>query len=184
MNEPGLPPGLPRLPFILVDILDIHLFAGHALRQGSSHESIEVAIQHIGWRSRCHPGPQILHKLIGLKHVRADLVAPADVGLGGIGGVRLRLALLELRLIKSGLELLECLGTVLVLRALILTGNDDSGRNMRNAHRTVRRVDMLSPRTGRTIGVDAQFGLVDLDVDIIVDLRIDPHRSKARVTPC
>ena len=32
----------------------------------------------------CDAGAQILHQLIGLQHVGADLVAPADIGLGGV----------------------------------------------------------------------------------------------------
>ena len=44
-----------------------------------------------------HAGAQVLHHLIGLQHVGADLVAPADVGLGGLLGGGLRLALLQFR---------------------------------------------------------------------------------------
>ena len=40
-------------------------------------------------------GPQVLDQLIGLEDVGADLVAPADIGLGGIGGIDRVLALLQ-----------------------------------------------------------------------------------------
>ena len=80
------------------------------------------------------PGAQVLHQLIGLQHVGADLVAPADVRLGGGRGLRLLLALLQLRLVKPRFEHRPGGGAVLVLRALVLAGHDDVGRNVGDAH--------------------------------------------------
>src|SRR3712207_8852561 len=45
---------------------------------------------------------QILHHLIRLQHVAADLVAPADVGFLVLQRLRLRLALLQLELVEAG----------------------------------------------------------------------------------
>src|SRR5688572_21109938 len=56
----------------LVDILDLDLFARHALRQGRRHEAVEVAVEHVSGRGRSHPGAQVLHQLVGLQHVAAD----------------------------------------------------------------------------------------------------------------
>src|SRR5438132_10047332 len=67
----------------LLHILDLDRFARHPLREGCGHEAIEVAIEHIAGARRCHAGPQIFDQLIRLQDVRADLVAPADVGLRG-----------------------------------------------------------------------------------------------------
>ena len=61
-----------------------------ALRQRGFHELVEVAVEHVGRAGALDAGAQILHQLVGLQHVGADLVAPADVGLGGLGRVGLR----------------------------------------------------------------------------------------------
>ena len=53
--------------------------------------------------------------------------------------------------------------------------------NVGDAHRRFGLVDVLSARAGRAIGVDAAIALVDLDLDPVVDDRIDPDRGKARV---
>src|SRR5687768_12793410 len=71
----------------LVDILDLDSLPGHSLGQGRGHEAVEFAVEHVRWRRRRYPGAQILHQLVRLQHVAADLMAPADVGLGGIGGI-------------------------------------------------------------------------------------------------
>ena len=65
-----------------IDILHLDLLAGHALRQRRRHEGIESPSSTSRRRGRGDAGAQILHQLIGLEDVAADLVAPADVGLG------------------------------------------------------------------------------------------------------
>jgi hypothetical protein len=59
--------------------------------------------------------------------------------------------------------------------------DDDPGRDVRDAHRRIGRVDVLPARARRAIGVDAQVALVDLDIDIVVDHRIDPDAGEAGV---
>src|SRR4051812_32267521 len=61
----------------LVDILDLDGLASDALGQCRGHEAVEVAIEHVRRRGRRDAGPQVLHKLIRLQDVGADLVAPA-----------------------------------------------------------------------------------------------------------
>src|SRR3546814_16553278 len=58
-------------------------------------------------------GAQILHHLIRLEDVGADLVAPADIGLGRVLRARHRLALLQLALVEPRAELVVRLGLVL-----------------------------------------------------------------------
>ena len=69
--------------------------AERLLRQRGFGELIDVAIKHPAGVGGRHAGAQILHHLIGLQHVRADLVAPADIGLGGLIGGGLLLALFQ-----------------------------------------------------------------------------------------
>ena len=40
---------------------------------------------------------------------------------------------------------------------------------------------MLSARAGRAIGIDLEIGRIDVDLDIVVDHRIDPDTGKAGV---
>ena len=62
-----------------------------------------------------------------------------------------------------------------------MTLHNDAGGNMRQPHGAVGFVDMLTPGARSPIGIDAQILVFDLDVDCIVDHRIDPHRSKTRM---
>ena len=52
---------------------------------------------------------------------------------------------------------------------------------MRDAHRGIRRIDVLAAGARRAIGVDAAIGFLHVDVDLVVDDGIDPDRGKARV---
>ena len=110
-------------------------------------------------------------------------MAPADVGLGRLGLVRFRLAPLQLGFVQPGLQLLHRLGAVLVLAALVLALDDDVGRQVGDANRAVGGVDVLPAGPARPVGVDLELALVDLDVDVVVDLGIDPHRGEAGVAP-
>src|SRR3990170_3373827 len=183
MNGSRLSPRQPRMSFILFDILDLDPLAGDALRQSRGHEPVEIAVEHVERRGRGHAGAQILDQLVGLKDIAADLVAPADVGLRRGAGVGLGLAFLQLGLIETGAKLVHRLGLVLVLRSLVLALDDDVGRQVGDPDRAVGGVDVLPAGARRAIGIDAQVALVDLDVDILVDDRIDPDRGEAGVAP-
>src|SRR5438477_9458218 len=68
-----------RVATPLLHILDFRRFgAERFLRQGRAHELIEVAVEDAACVGRLHAGAQVLHHLIGLEHIGADLVAPAD----------------------------------------------------------------------------------------------------------
>src|SRR5437870_5782057 len=69
-----------------------------------------------------------------------------------------------------------------MLRTLVLTGDNDTCWQVCDAHGRIRRVDMLSARTRRTISIDAQILLIYLDFDVFVNLRTDEQGSKGRVT--
>ena len=108
-------------------------------------------------------------------------MAPADIGLaGGLGrgGV---FALLQFGFVETRAQHVPGGGAVLVLRAFVLAGDHNAGRDMGDAHGAVGGVDVLAAGAGRAIGVDAAVALVDLDVDPVVDDRIDPDRREAGV---
>ena len=55
------------------------------------------------------------------------------------------------------------------------------GRHVREAHRGIGLVDVLTAGAGGAIGVGAHILVEDLDVDRVVDLRIDPHARERGV---
>src|SRR6201988_5499366 len=70
-----------------------------------------------------------------------------------------------------------------MLRTLILTGNDDPGREVRDAHCGIGGVDVLSAGASRSIRIDAQVFIVNLDFDVFFDLGIDKQGSERGVPP-
>src|SRR5581483_11199472 len=108
--------------------------------------------------------------------VRADLFAPtatADLTAPRLRRLRLLTVLLELQ--QSGTQHLQRLRPVLDLALLVLHGDDEARRLVRDAHCGVGRVHRLPTRTGRAVHVDLQVALVDGDVDL---LRLGEHRHR------
>jgi cytoskeletal protein CcmA (bactofilin family) len=64
------------------------LFRVDSLGQRRLDELVDIAVEHGRWVGAFHARAQILHELIGLQHVRPDLMAETDVGFGGGGGLR------------------------------------------------------------------------------------------------
>src|SRR6476646_10787528 len=63
----------------------------------------------------------------------------------------------------------------------VLSLDDNSSRDMRDAHRAVRGVDVLTASAARAIGVNPAVAFVHRDIDGVVDNGIDPDRRKACV---
>src|SRR5690606_36377504 len=72
-------------------------------------------------------------------------------------------------------------GAVLVLRALSLTGDDDAGRDVREAHGRARLVDVLTAGARSAVGIGPHVLIEYLDFDVLVDLWIDPHAGERGV---
>src|SRR3546814_3541643 len=89
-------------------------------------------------------GAQVLHHLVGLQHVGANLVTPADIGLRVGLGLGRRLALLQFVLVEAGAQPGPSLGAVLVLRAVALAGDRYSGQEGGRTHRPLVLVDVLA----------------------------------------
>ena len=95
--------------------------------------------------------------------------------------VSLASLLLHLHVEQARLQHLHRLRAVLVLRALVLAGDDDAGRDVRDADGGVGDVDVLAAGAARSVRVDAQILLVDLDLDVVRQLRPDVERGERRV---
>src|SRR3546814_20822690 len=103
-------PGSPVPWGASVDIFHFDRLTRHALRQGGCHEWIKRAIEHVIRRSRNDAGAQILHHLIGLTHIGADLVAPSNVGFRLVSRLRLCFATLRFSLVREGFQTVHCFG--------------------------------------------------------------------------
>jgi len=87
-------------------------------------------------------------------------------------------ALAQFEFVQARLEHFHRLGLVAVLRAVVLALHHDPRGTVRDAHGGVGLVDVLSARAGSAVGVDAQVGRVDLDVDRVVHFRIHEQRRE------
>ena len=92
--------------------------------------------------------------------------------LAGALGTQLCLLALKLHLVQAGAQHLHADLAVLDLRALLLGLHHGVGGQMGDAHRRVGGVNALTAGAGSAVGVDAQVGLVDLNVDL---LRLGQH---------
>ena len=107
------------------------------------------------------------HAVLGLV-VGTDLlgtVAVADLALAL--GTELGLLLLEFHLVQTGAQHLHADLAVLDLGTLLLRLHHGVGGQVGDAHGGVGGVNALTARAGGAVGVDAQVGLVDLDVDLL-----------------
>ena len=109
-------------------------------------------------------------------------MSPADIGLRILLGLSFFLAFLHCVFIKPCPHHRHRLRPVTMLRAVVLALHHDTRRNMGQTHRAVGLVNMLPTRTRRAIGVDSQILILDLNLDRVVDYRIDPGGREARVS--
>ena len=91
------------------------------------------------------------------------------------------MALAHFNFVQARFQHRHRFGAVAVLRAVVLALHDDTGRHVRDPHRGVGLVDVLTARARCAVRVDAQVGRVDLDFDRIVDFRVHEHRRERRV---
>src|SRR5205807_10376893 len=79
---------------------------------------------------------------------------------------------------KASFEDGESFELIFELRLLILAGNHQSCRQMRDAHCRVSRVHALSAMTGRTIDINANIPTLDIDLNIVIGLWQYNHLSR------
>ena len=127
---------------------------------------------------------QVLHELVGLHHVAADLAAPFDALLGTLDLVELLALLLQLDLVELRLQHLHGLLAVLRLRTRHLALDDDARGMVVQAHGRLHLVDVLTARTAAAVGVPRDVRRTDLDLDVVVDDGVGEDGGERRVAPC
>src|SRR2546421_4502944 len=152
----------------------------NTLLQARADEIVEVAVEHPLCVAFLDAGAQVLDARL-IEHVGADLVSPLDVGLGGLELVAVGLELAQFQVVEARFQHRHGFRAVAVLRAIILALYHDARRQMRDAHRRVGLVDVLASGSRRAVGIDAQIGGIDLDLDVFVDLRIDEDAREGGV---
>ncbi|ABA50496.1 hypothetical protein BURPS1710b_3601 [Burkholderia pseudomallei 1710b] len=139
---------------------------------------VEIAVHDLFELVQRQVDPVIGHPALR-EVVRADplgAVARADQALAR--GCLLRVLLVILLVLDPRGEHLQRAILVLVLRAVVLALDDDSRRDVRDAHRRIGLVDVLAARARRAERVDPQIGRIDLDFADLVGL--GHHRDRAR----
>jgi len=101
--------------------------------------------------------------------------SPGDVLLLTDQGGGRALLFLHFQFVEARPQLLHGSGAIFVLGTFALTADHDTGREMGDADCRVGLVDVLTTGTAGTVGVDPQILLVDVDLDIIGNLRENEH---------
>src|SRR5215213_9304906 len=144
-------------------------------------EAVEIAVEHALRISDLEAGAMVLHELVRLEDVAADLAAEADVlRLAALAG-ELGLALLLAELRDARPEDAQRRLLVGRLGALVLALDDDAGRQVRQPDRGIRLVDVLAAGAARPVRVDPQLRLVDLHCALVGQQRSHDHLGEARV---
>ena len=124
-------------------------------------------------------GAEVLHELIRLEHVAADLAAEADALLFTLNCQQLVFAFLALDIGQPRLQHGHGLRSVLELAALDLTRHGDACRLVDQAYGRARLVDVLTAGARRAEHLHLDLGFVDLDVDVaLVQQRHDGQRGE------
>src|SRR5262245_26317364 len=105
-------------------------------------------------------------------------MAPADVGLGGLLGSRLFLALFHFDFEQLCPEHVPGHGAIAVLGTIALALYNNVCRNMRQAHSRLSFVHVLAAGTTRSHDIGPHIAVLDVDFDAIIDHRIDSYTGE------
>ena len=128
-------------------------------------------------------GAVVVDQLVWVEDVRADLAAPGDLTLLAVDALHLAGLLVFLDLVEFRLEEFESQVAVLVLAALGAAADLDPGRQVFEVHGGLDLVDVLSALAAAAGGGDLDVLVVDLDGDVVVDLRDDVEAGERGLAP-
>ena len=123
-------------------------------------------------------GAGVFNEGIGMKHIVADLRTPAS-GLTSAEVSQTGGLLLVLELSKARAQDSESRLTVLNLAALVLNRNDDTSRQMGNAHCRVGRINALPTLATAAVDVDPEVFVLKLHLLGLSDFWHHLHQSEA-----
>src|SRR5579864_5375292 len=151
------------------------------LQEICANEAVQVAVEHPLGVSHLEPGSRVLHLLVGVQDVAPDGVSAEAHGDTAALTGELGLALLLRLLGEAGTEDLQRGLLVRRLAALVLDGDHDVRRQVRDANGAVGLVHVLPAGARRAERVDADVVVVDVDGGRVVEQRRDDHLREARV---
>ena len=120
----------------------------------------------------------VLDDLVRLEHVRADLVAEADVALLVVLLGELGLAFLFFQADELGLEVRQGVGVVLVLRAFAARLGGDAGGQVGVADAGLGLVLVLAAGAAGAEHVALEVFVLEHDVDRVIDFGQDVDRRR------
>ena len=131
-------------------------------------ELVEVAVEHareiVAREADAVIGDTVLREVIGTNL----LAAVARLHLGAAVLTQFFLPLCLLQIPQTRLEDGERLEFVLELRFFVLTGHNQPCWQVRDTYSRVGRVHALTAVTGRTVDIDADIAIFDIDFGVIV----------------
>ena len=173
------PAGGARALFVHLDV-----FVAVARAAGAEpgvDEAVEVAVEDALGVAGADAGAQVLHHLVRLEDVAANLGAETDFAFFTVKFIHLGALFVLAALVDAGLEDVHGGGLVLDLGALVLADDDDAGGRVGEADGGVGGVDALAAFAGGAVNVDADIGFVELDVDVFGDFGDDVDGAERRV---
>src|SRR4051794_26586903 len=170
-----------REPFRRASPSSVNVFFGRrlperaagALHQVALDEDVDVAVENAVDVADLLLRPVILHHLVRMQDVAADLAAEPDLLLDAADLRQLRLVLFHLDVIEARLEHAHRRVAIAVLRSLVLARDDEAGRQVREADCRVGGVDGLPAGAARSEGVDAELLVVDDELGALRQLGPD-----------
>ena len=170
-----------RLGGVLVIIgLNFQFTLGLLGHQIGANKWIDVSIQDAVDVASAELGAMVFDHAVWLHDVGTNLAAERDVQLGLVELVGMRLALLDLEIVKPGAQHFHGHFAVFALAALGLAADDDIGRQVRDADGGLDFVDVLAALAARTECIDAQIFGTNVDFDAVVNFRDNERRKRTR----
>ncbi len=118
-----------------------------------------------------------------VQHITANLVTPSHIGFGVFQFLLRFHALAHLKIVQARAQTFPSHITVAVLASTVLALNHNTRGYMCQAHGRVGLVDVLSTCAAGTKRIGSDVGWVDVDLNRIINLRIDKNTGKTGVTP-
>ena len=147
------------------------------------NQRIDIAIQHSIHITDCQLRAVIFNQPIRSKNIASNLAAEVDLELCIFELTVLGAFLVHLEFVKLCPELLHRARAILMLRSLILALHDDTRGQMSHANGRVRTIHVLAARAACPERIDSKIFRPNIDLDLVINLRVHEHGREGRVPP-